>query len=98
MTKLINNAVDESVGLKGEYTDIRRFDIDNEKKKSLKNRVKALNVLAAIYCVISVVTIVTSQLFDLRETWLIKMSLGFILMVLTYFVTKQISDEAENAL
>lgn len=98
MSKLFCKAIDESVGLKGEYTDLRRFDLDNEKKKLMKKRVVMTNIIMGVYCLVSFITTITSQLYDLRETWLLRLTFGLVLMVTTYFVNKQISDEAENAL
>ena len=96
MTGVLRRMIDSCVGLRGMYNDDRRRDIDNARKKQLKRRVTFLDIFIYVYTIASVASMVMMPLSE--ALWLVRFVLGIALFVSVYCITREISDEAENAL
>ena len=78
------------------YNDDRRRDIDNARKRQLKRRVTFLDIFIYVYTIASVASMVLMPLSE--ALWLVRFVLGIALFISVYCVTREISDEAENAI
>jgi len=96
MTGVLRRMIDSCVGLRGMYNDDRRRDIDNARKKQLKRRVTFLDIFIYVYTIASVASMVMMPLSE--ALWLVRFVLGIALFVSVYCITREISDEAENAI
>lgn len=96
MTRVLRKMIDSCVGLRGMYNDDRRRDIDNARKKQLKRRVTLLDIFIYVYMIASVTSMLLMPLSE--ALWLIRFLLGIALFVSVYCITREISDEAENAI
>ena len=96
MTGVLRRMIDSCVGLRGMYNDDRRRDIDNARKRQLKRRVKFLDIFIYVYTIASVASMVLMPLSE--ALWLVRFVLGIALFISVYCITREISDEAENAI
>lgn len=90
--------IDDSVGLQGEYTDERRMDLDNAKKKQLKKKVLVHEIMTYVYCALEMLVTATMPLYDLQSLWIVKFVFAIAMLIQWFVITRQISEEAENAL
>lgn len=96
LTAVLRRMTRDSVGLRGAYTDERRKDIDAERAKKISNKLTATDVIAYFYAAIGVAVKVLMPFAE--AIWLVKFAAGIVLFVQFAAVTREISNEASNAL
>ena len=93
--RVLKEMAKRSVGLRGEYTDERRREVDEATKKSLCGKITILEIIICIY---SAVSIATAALMPFaRAMWLSRLACGVILWAFSVYVSRKISTESENS-
>ncbi|MBO4353485.1 MAG: hypothetical protein J5860_00945, partial [Clostridia bacterium] len=95
-TAILRRMARDSVGLRGAYNDERRKDIDGERVKKISNKLTATDVITYSYAAIGVAVKVLMPFAE--AIWLVKFAAGIIFFVQFAAVTREISNEASNAL
>ncbi|MBR0235673.1 MAG: hypothetical protein IJQ37_04375 [Clostridia bacterium] len=94
--RVIDKMIDASVGLRGVYNDGRRSDIDSDRRRTLKGRVRAFVICACVYSAFAAGGVCAMPY--LEWAWIIKLLLCALLVSFYVYISRTVSTEAQNAI
>lgn len=91
--------IDNVVGIKN--TDSKyRMELDNQRKKELKNKSKVAYIITFIYCIVSIVAMLlipfVNVIIPFGLYWVYRLVMCIIVMIALYVIGSDINDEAEK--
>lgn len=94
-----NTMIDNVVGIKN--TDSKyRMELDNQRKKELKNKSKVAYIITFIYCIVSIVAMLlipfVNVIIPFGLYWVYRLVMCIIVMIALYVIGSDINDEAEK--